>query len=136
MKEKHRYELRKLYLVSRIDTFFWEEESTFKLTDFDYDTEDELVLVAIKNNKIWGFISLYLEDNFIHNLFVLPEKKGMGVGTSLMKEVQTILKKPMKLKCLSRNKDALKFYESKGWKKIDEVKFENENKNYWNLRLN
>lgn len=136
MKKKHRYELRKLYLVSRIDTFFWEEESTFKLTDFDYDTEDELVLVAIKNNKIWGFISLYLEDNFIHNLFVLPEKKGMGVGTSLMKEVQTILKKPMKLKCLSRNKDALKFYESKGWKKIDEVKFENENKNYWNLRLN
>lgn len=136
MKKKHRYELRKLYLVSRIDTFFWEEESTFKLTDFDHDTEDELVLVAIKNNKILGFISLYLEDNFIHNLFVLPEKKGMGVGTSLMKEVQTILKKPMKLKCLSRNKDALKFYESKGWKKIDEVKFENENKNYWNLRLN
>lgn len=136
MKKKHRYELRKLYLVSRIDTFFWEEESTFKLTDFDHDTENELVLVAIKNNKILGFISLYLEDNFIHNLFVLPEKKGMGVGTSLMKEVQTILKKPMKLKCLSRNKDALKFYESKGWKKIDEVKFENENKNYWNLRLN
>lgn len=136
MKEKHRYELRRLYLISRIHTFFWENESSFTLTDFDHDTEGELVLIAIKNNKILGFISLYLEDNFIHNLFVLPEQKGVGIGTSLMKEAQTILKKPMKLKCLSKNKKALRFYESKGWEKMDEMRFENENKNYWNLRLN
>lgn len=135
MTEDQRDELRQLYFVSRKNTFFWEDESKFNFEDFDQDTVDELILVATNKKKVIGFISLYVEDNFIHCLFVSTEAKGQGVGTLLMKQAEKILNKPMKLKCLSRNVAALNFYESKGWRKIDEVQFENENDNYWNLML-
>lgn len=135
MKEYQRDELRELYFDSRKNTFFWEDESKFNLKDFDQDTIDELVLVATNEKKVIGFISLYVEDNFIHCLFVSNEKKGLGIGTLLLKEATKVLRKPMKLKCLSRNVAALNFYESQGWRKIDEVQFENKNDNYWNLIL-
>ena len=136
MTEDQRGELRQLYFVSRKNTFFWEDESKFNLEDFDQDTVDELVLVATNEKKVIGFISLYVEDNFIHCLFVSTEEKGLGVGTLLLKEAKKVLKSPMKLKCLSRNIAALNFYESKGWRKIDETQLENNNDNYWNLILN
>ncbi|EPH95654.1 acetyltransferase, GNAT family [Enterococcus faecalis 13-SD-W-01] len=135
MTEQQRNELRELYFISRKKAFFWEDESAFNLADFDYDTKDELVLVATDNKQIVGFISLYVEDNFIHTLFVSPEKQGLGAGTALLQEAKKVLEMPMKLKCLSKNTAALKFYESQGWRKIDEVKYENANDNYWNLLL-
>lgn len=133
MTEEQRVELRQLYFVSRKNAFFWEDASKFDLADFDHDTKDELVLVAISDKKVVGFISLYIEENFIHTLFVSPEKQGLGIGSSLLKEAQKVLKGPLKLKCLSQNTAALNFYASKGWKKMDEVRFDNENDNYWNL---
>ncbi len=135
MTEQQRNELRELYFISRKKAFFWEDESAFNLADFDHDTKDELVLVATDNKQIVGFISLYVEDNFIHTLFVSPEKQGLGAGTALLQEAKKVLEMPMKLKCLSKNTAALKFYESQGWRKIDEVKYENANDNYWNLLL-
>ncbi|MGG5357698.1 MULTISPECIES: GNAT family N-acetyltransferase [unclassified Enterococcus] len=135
MTEQQRNELRELYFISRKKAFFWEDESAFDLADFDHDTKDELVLVATDNKQIVGFISLYVEDNFIHTLFVSPEKQGLGAGTALLQEAKKVLEMPMKLKCLSKNTAALKFYESQGWRKIDEVKYENANDNYWNLLL-
>ncbi|EAC3748271.1 GNAT family N-acetyltransferase [Listeria monocytogenes] len=133
MIEDQREELRQLYFISRKDTFLWEDKIRFE--DFDQDTKDELILVATIDEKVVGFISLYIEDHFIHCLFVTPEKKGFGIGTLLLEEAKKVLKRPMKLKCLSRNIAAINFYESKGWEKIEEVRFENENDNYWNFIL-
>lgn len=101
------------------------DESKFLLKDFDKATKGERVLVATKKNKVLGFVSLYLEDNFIHCLFILTEEKGLRIGSLLLKEAKKVLKRPMKLNCLSRNISALNFYESKGWRKIEEVRFEN-----------
>ncbi|WP_407857551.1 hypothetical protein [Enterococcus hailinensis] len=66
MQESQRNELRDLYLISRKEAFYWLDSTGFKLTDFDNDTLGESVLVAVEYTKVVGFISIYLEDSFIH----------------------------------------------------------------------
>lgn len=65
-------DLRIIYLESRRRTFHWAETEKMTLDDFDRDTVDEYILLAEEDNHILGFASLYLPDNFIHNLFVTP----------------------------------------------------------------
>lgn len=122
--------LRQLYLESRRTTFYWADPELMHLEDFDRDTEDELVFVAVSQQTIIGFISLYLPDNFIHCLFVDSHFKGQGAGHLLLEKAKQELQLPMKLKCLSRNAPALAFYEKEGWKKIHEVKVPDA---YWNM---
>lgn len=54
------------------------------IDDFDRDTVDEYVLLAEEDNHILGFASLYLPDNFIHNLFVHPDFFCKGIGGLLL----------------------------------------------------
>ncbi|MHC5228088.1 N-acetyltransferase family protein [Enterococcus sp. LJL99] len=130
MMEEDRIALRELYYNSRKSTFDWQDPTTFKVEDFDRDTEDELILVAEEEGIICGFISLYLPDNFIHCLFIDADFKRRGIGQKLLMEAKQRLTLPMKLKCLSKNQQALEFYKKAGWQQVDEVTGEDP---YWNL---
>ncbi|TCZ68608.1 N-acetyltransferase, partial [Paenibacillus albiflavus] len=111
-------ELRKLYLKSRHNTFVWDNIIEMTLEDFDKHTEDEFIIVAEEAGILMGFTSLYLPDNFIHNLFVHPDCSGKGVGSRLLQAADVKMNKPMLLKCVSKNHKALTFYERNGWKKV------------------
>lgn len=121
--------LRNVYLQSRRKTFFWENTEDMILEDFDEHTVGEYIIVAEENNNILGFASLYLPDNFIHNLFVHPDFLGKGVGGQLLNASIEKMNRPLKLKCVSKNQKAMKFYERNGWKKV--VEEGSPNDRYW-----
>ncbi|RTE10720.1 GNAT family N-acetyltransferase [Paenibacillus whitsoniae] len=123
-------ELRKLYLESRCNAFVWDNIIEMTLEDFDKHTEDEFIIVAEEAGILMGFISLYLPDNFIHNLFVHPNCSGKGVGSRLLQAADDKMNKPMRLKCVSKNHKALTFYERNGWEKVVEEGRPGEEK-YW-----
>lgn len=112
--------LRLIYLESRRKNFHWADIEEMTLEDFDKDTVEEYIILVEENNYILGFVSLYLPDNFIHNLFVHPDFSGKGVGGELLNASIEKMNKPLRLKCISKNEKAMKFYENKGWKKVVE----------------
>ncbi len=122
-------DLRKIYLESRHQNFHWADKEAMSVDDFDKHTEGEHVILAEEGNQILGFASLYLPDNFIHNLFVHPDFFGKGVGGSLLQASVEKMNKPIRLKCVSENHMAMKFYEHKGWKKV--VEEDNSAEKYW-----
>ncbi|MGG0656976.1 GNAT family N-acetyltransferase [Rummeliibacillus pycnus] len=122
-------ELRNVYLQSRRKNFFWENTEEMFLEDFDENTVGEYIVVVEENNHILGFASLYLPDNFIHNLFVHPDFMGKGVGGQLLNASIEKMNRPLKLKCVSKNHKAMMFYERNGWKKV--VEEGNSNDKYW-----
>ncbi|WP_315968932.1 GNAT family N-acetyltransferase [Enterococcus massiliensis] len=122
--------LQKIFYDSRKAAFFWEDSAKYQLTDFDQSTQEELVLVAQDQEKICGFISLYLPENFIHNFFVAPEATGQHIGKQLLTAGLARLERPARLKCVSKNQLALAFYLKNGWEKEWETIAP---ENYWNL---
>ncbi len=120
--QKEEYDdLRSIFLNSRRENFNWVEYDSLKLDDFDSSTEGELILTAKISNKIVGFISIWEEDKFIHNLFVSSNSKGLGVGKALINEAVEIIGLPLTLKCVKANENALNFYLSQGWTIVEEV---------------
>ncbi|MFJ8526741.1 GNAT family N-acetyltransferase [Bacillus sp. NPDC094106] len=112
--------LRMIYLESRRKSFHWADMEEMTLEDFDKHTVGEYIILAEENNRILGFASLYLPENFIHNLFVHPDFSGKGVGGELLHASIEKMNKPLRLKCVSENEKAMKFYENNGWKKVVE----------------
>lgn len=115
-KLSHYEELREIFFTVRRNTFHWIEPETLKLSDFDESTKDELILVALIGNKIVGFISIWVPDKFIHNLFILQDFQGKGVGTALVNEAVRRVGLPLTLKCVKSNTKALNYYKSHNWK--------------------
>ena len=112
--------LRIIYLESRRNSFHWENIEEMTIEDFDKDTVGEYIVLAEEESHILGFASLYLPDNFIHNLFVHPDFSGQGVGAQLLNASIEKMNNPIRLKCVSDNQKAMKFYEKNGWKKVVE----------------
>lgn len=112
--------LRMIYLESRRKSFHWADMEEMTLEDFDKHTVGEYIILAEENNRILGFASLYLPENFIHNLFVHSDFSGKGVGGELLHASIEKINKPLRLKCVSENEKAMKFYENNGWKKVVE----------------
>lgn len=121
--------LRRIYLESRYKNFHWADKKAMTLEDFDKHTVGEFIILAEENSEIFGFASLNLTDNFIHNLFVLPDSSGKGIGSQLIIASINKMNKPIELKCVSENKKAMEFYENNGWKKV--VEEGNPNEKYW-----
>ena len=110
--------LRALYMVSRTSTFTWLDSSSYQLTDFDADTTDEAIYLAVTGDKVLGFISVDEADNFIHHLFVADDVQGMGVGSKLLGMLTELNGRPRILKCLVKNEKAMQFYFSKGFVEV------------------
>lgn len=122
-------DLRMIYLESRRKNFHWADIDGMTLEDFDKHTIGEYIILAEEDAHILGFASLYLPDNFIHNLFVHSDFLGKGVGRQLLNASIEKMNKPLRLKCVSENQKALKFYENMGWKKV--VEEGNIGEKYW-----
>ena len=54
--------------------------------------------------------------NFIHNLFILEDFQGKGIGTVLVNEAIKMVGLPLTLKCVKSNINALNYYKSHNWK--------------------
>ncbi|WP_000354967.1 hypothetical protein, partial [Bacillus cereus] len=52
--------LRRIYLESRRESFYWLDSNEMTVEDFDKHTEGEYIILAEEDNHILGFASLYL----------------------------------------------------------------------------
>lgn len=68
--------------------------------------------VHVSGERIDGFISL--EGDFIHCLFVEPQRQHQGVGGALLAHVKRE-HTTLRLKVYQQNRDATAFYESQGF---------------------
>ncbi|WP_456312128.1 GNAT family N-acetyltransferase [Pseudomonas shirazensis] len=119
-RKDHIPDLQRIFLEVRQKTFYWLEDSKdYNLNDFERETEGEFVLVAVLDGKAVGFISLWMADNFVHHLYIDEKYQHQNIGSLLLDEAIKIMKSPVKLKCLVKNKNAVKFYEKKGFTAIE-----------------
>ncbi|WMM26338.1 GNAT family N-acetyltransferase [Tissierella sp. MB52-C2] len=124
-KQSNYEELREIFFTVRQNAFHWIEPEILKLSDFDESTKDELILVASIGDKIVGFVSIWVPDKFIHNLFILQDFQGKGIGTALVNEAIKRVGLPLTLKCVKSNTKALNYYKSHNWK-IEKEEMSNE----------
>ncbi len=117
------HQLAELFLLTRRNTFSWENPDKFQLDDFTNATKGEIVFVAEKKDKIVGFISIWEHESppFIHHLFVAKEFQREGVGEFMIRSLSDWLPPPYRLKCLIKNRVALSFYRKTGWIEIDQA---------------
>lgn len=108
--------LRDIYYQSRIKHFLWTDRTQFNIEDFDSATNGEAIWVAEnKEKQIRGFISVWMPEHFIHNLFVAPETMGQGYGSALLQHCLARIGRPARLKCSKENHVAITFYHSHQW---------------------
>ncbi len=99
----------------RKTNFVWLGKEARVTASFDADIEGELLLVAWLNERIVGFISIWLPDNFIHHLYVDNAYQRKGIGKQLLDKTISIIGLPATLKCMKDNPGALRFYTRNGW---------------------
>ncbi len=116
IREKDINSLRSLFLKTRRIAFSCADISQFKLSDFEEQTKDEYILVALADERVAGFISVWTADNFIHHLYVDEQFQNQNVGTQLLKAVCDKFGLPIRLKCEENNSKAVCFYRRKGFK--------------------
>ncbi|NIJ54882.1 GNAT family N-acetyltransferase [Dyadobacter arcticus] len=116
IKEPDKPILRQLYEEIRAQTFTWLTKEQLETGTFDEDTAGEKILVARFEGNIVGFISVWEADRFIHHLYVRKPYQGQGIGQLLVLAAQSDIRGIITLKCLVRNRQAVKFYIKNGWK--------------------
>lgn len=112
-------ELLVFEIFSRIqkEEFPW-VSAPMSFEDFKLSIEGEDIYAALIGEKIIGFVSVWRQDSFIHNLFVKKQFRRAGAGKALLEYAIKELGGKAFLKCVVENKDALRFYADGGWKKI------------------
>ena len=117
--EKDHPACAEIFLRSRISGFYWLSPERFRLEDFEASIVEEEVWVAERGGRIIGFASIYLEANFLHNLFIDPSAQRTGAGSLLLERFLERVTRPALLKCLEANQSALTFYQKHGWEKAE-----------------
>jgi ribosomal protein S18 acetylase RimI-like enzyme len=78
--------------------------------------EGEKVSVCTgEDGALLGFISVWVEDSFIHHLYVGDGARHQGVGTDLLASLRPWLPLPWRLKCVVANAAAMRFYRARGF---------------------
>lgn len=84
--------------------------------DFAEASKGERVFVCCDpEGNIIGFVSVYPQESFVHHLYVSPAHLRRRVGTALLDSLQSWLPMPWRLKCVTANASAMRFYEARGW---------------------
>lgn len=110
--------LEQLFQFTRQHTFKCRPADEFKIGDYVKSTQEDEVWVAEYIGVIVGFVSIYVPDNFIHNLFVHPKYQGKGIGKQLLQIAEENLKRPMALKAAMDNPKSFSFYEKYDWHQV------------------
>lgn len=118
-KEKDQKTLELIFLITRKKTFIPRPAEIFSLEDYHESVAGEEMWVAEQDGVVVGFVSMWVDDNFIHNLFVHPDWHGLGIGSALLKKAESRLKFPMELKVRLENSKACQFYQKHGWVQVD-----------------
>lgn len=118
--EQDAKDLKDIYLKIRKEEFTWVNNKDIHIDDFYSSTEGESIIVAVINNNVVGFASIWEPDKFIHNLFIKKEYRRFGIGKKLINEAVNIWGTPLTLKCVKENENAIKFYIDNGWQCIKE----------------
>jgi ribosomal protein S18 acetylase RimI-like enzyme len=88
-------------------------------TVFATETEGEALFVAEDGqNKIVGFVSIYVPASFIHHLYVDPQLRNRGIGSALLAHAVAIAGGSATLKCQLGNQPALGFYRHLRWVEV------------------
>lgn len=114
--------LARVFLDSRRHTFYWQDPEQFQLEDFEKQTEGEVVVLAEnEEGTVLGFISVWEHElpPFIHHLYIAQDHQRKGIGRLLIQDLISWLPLPYRLKCLTRNKNALAFYKKTGWIEVE-----------------
>jgi GNAT superfamily N-acetyltransferase len=108
--------LARIFLEARKSAFIWQDAATFMLSDFEHQTQGEILILAEEENgTVLGFISIWEQESFVHHLFVDPPFQGRGISTRLRESLRAWLPPPYRLKCLLANTPAHGFYLRRGW---------------------
>jgi len=86
------------------------------LASFEVETSGETLLIAEVDNRVAGFVSVYLPQTFVHHLYVEPSLQGRGIGKALLTNAVALTGGQASLKCQTRNADAISFYRRLGWR--------------------
>jgi len=128
-----RSQLAKIFLITRQQDFFWEDTQDQKLSDYKQSVKGEQLWVAIINKQVVGFISIRVDRNFVHNLFVRPDRQRHGIGKALLAEMTQHCTPPLRLKVRVENTKAIGFYQAQGWQLGDSVQ-DPEGEYFWKTR--
>lgn len=109
-KDKDYSVIQSIYNAVRNEKPFLSE-----IPDFKIALTGEVVYEAIAERETIAFISFWEPDNFIHYLFVNPLYQSKGIGLQLITHLSEVYGKPLGLKCLSENADAVRFYKKNGF---------------------
>lgn len=132
-EEKDIDELENLFQKVRQNAFHWDNPGRFQWGDFKKSTQGEEIWVALLDKKIVGFVSVWAQTSFLHNLFVDSDYQGNGIGTLLLEKVKKTYQLPIHLKVEIKNIAAYEFYKRNGWKIVST--HEDESEPYILLRL-
>jgi GNAT superfamily N-acetyltransferase len=90
------------------------------LASFEAETKGETLLVAEADNRIGGFVSIYLPQSFVHHLYVDPVLQGRGIGRALLDRALALAGGRASLKCQTRNVRAVTCYRRLGWRDAEQ----------------
>jgi GNAT superfamily N-acetyltransferase len=126
--------LSDIYLMVRRETFTWVDPGRFHPEDFAVQSRGERVFVCEDRiHGIAGFLALWEPEDFIHMLFVRPRFQGQGVGSALLGALPGWPDRRYRLKCLVKNRRAIGFYQSLGFRISGEGK--SPEGDYWDMLL-
>lgn len=101
--------------VKKLFTEVYRDTFGTKVPEFDKVTEGEACYVAARDEEILGFATVWEPDAFIHFLFVDARARHRHIGEKLVDAIAEHCEKPLTLKCLVSNSNAVAFYEATGW---------------------
>lgn len=97
----------------------WLPAAARAAVDFAQVSVGETVHVAVTpDGDIQGFVSVQVQQPFIHHLYVRPGARAKGVGRQLLASLRPWLPTPWQLKCVRANLQALAFYRRLGWQEV------------------
>ena len=90
------------------------------------DGDDGMAWVAEHDGQVVGHVAVAEADEdpnalSVHRLFVRPGARGQGVASTLLTTVETyskVLAQDLFLEVVSHNTEAMRLYESRGWRRV------------------
>jgi GNAT superfamily N-acetyltransferase len=99
--------------------FPWLPSASFVAEDIHAALLEEELWVAEDRSGIAGFVSIYLPERFVHNLYVDPARHRQGIGQALLGRALLRCGGHAELKCQEANRRAAQFYWNLGWRPVD-----------------